>query len=176
MRCILDLLCLSTGDWYKIHPTTHAEFRGEPLEDFITGEYAGLSLGVTRPGGFSGTDAIGMASHSEAMAWLASGEQLPPLILGEGARLGTAGFLTALGERTNLTVGHLISEQATLDERCSARGSKQKESFRKSTATRADNAAKAARQAGILVAELDTTTMDPMKTARLLLFAAQISL
>lgn len=176
MRCILDLLGLGTGDWYKIHPTTHAEFRGEPLEDIVTGEYRGLSLGVTRPGGFSGTDAIGMASHSEAMAWLASGEELPPLILGEGQRLGTGKFLTALGERTDLTVGYLVSEQAILDERCATRGSTQKESFRKSTATGAANSAKAAIEAGIVVVGLDTTSTPPEMAARILLDVSQISL
>lgn len=169
MRAILDLLGVGTGEMYKIHPTTHNEFRGEPLEDIVTGEYRGLSLGVTRPGGFSGTDAIGMASHSEAMAWLESGEQLPPLILGEGSRLGTGKFLTALGTRTDLTIGHLVADRWTLDTRCEERGSTQKESFRKSTATGAANSAKAAREAGIFVAELDTTQMDPMEVAAVLL-------
>lgn len=172
MSAIRYQLGLETGEWYKIYPTTHAEFRGEPLEDIVTGECRGISLGVTRPGGFSGTDAIGMASHSEAMAWLASDEPLPPLILGEGARLCTTGFILALAARTDLTVGYLIASQDVLEERCAARGSNQKASFRKSTATKALNVAKAAREAGIRVVEVDTEDLDPMAVVGIILQAA----
>jgi hypothetical protein len=165
MRVLLDILGLGTGEWYKIFPTTHAEFRGEPLEDIVTGAYKGLSLGVTRPGGFSGTDAIGMASHSEAMAWLESGSELPPLILGEGQRLGTARFLTALAERTDLTVCYLTAERWVLDNRCEERGSNQKESFRKSTATGSANSAAALLAAGVRVMQFDSGKMGSKEIA-----------
>lgn len=175
MTCIQERLGLVTGDWYKIYPTTHAEFRGEPLEDMITGEYRGLSLGVTRPGGFSGTDAIGMASHSEAMAWLEDPTLcLPELILGEGKRLGTGLFLVALAARTDLTVGHLVAPKHVLDFRCDRRGSKQNETFRKATVTQTANTARIAREAGVRVVEIDTETTSSMEAAGILLRAAGI--
>lgn len=171
MAAIRNLLGLTTGDWFKIWPTTHDEFRGEPLEDVITGEVWGLSLGVTREGGFSGTDAIGMASSSEALAWLENAEPLPSLILGEGARLGIRKIFAAAAARTDLTVAYLHAPQATLDTRCEIRGSTQKDVFRKGAATRAANAATAAREVGAQVIEINTSWVDPETCAKLILYA-----
>lgn len=167
MAALLDQLGLVTGDWYKIWPGARCEFRGEPLEDIVTGEVRGLSLGVTRSS-FSGTDAIGLAAQGEAMVWLAEAPELPPLILGEGARLGNPRFLRALSARTRLTVGYLTAPQETLDERLSERAHSMKSSFRKSTATRAANAV-----AGLHVVELDTSELDPSACAAVILSAAR---
>ena len=175
MREIYNQLGVVTGDWYKIHPTTHAEFRGEPMTDVITGEYRGLSLGVTRLG-FSGTDAIGMASSSEAQAWIESDDELPELILGEGSRLTIGKFFAAVAQRCDLTIGHLVAGKEVLDARCEARGSQQSETFRKSGATRAVNACAVAAKAGASILELDTTEYDPVMLANILLSAAEISL
>lgn len=172
MRALLDQLGLATGDWFKIWPSpSRAEFRGEPLEDIVTGEARGLSLGVTR-GEFSGTDAIGLASHGEAMNWLNEAPELPSLILGEGARLGTPLFLTKLSLRTDLTVGHLTVPERVQEERLQRRWAAQEapsgrsEAFRKGTRTRAINAT-----AGVAfrVVELDTSELDPDACAKILL-------
>ena len=185
MAEVLDLLGLGTGDWFKVWPSaTRSEFRGEPLEDIITGEVRGLYLGRHR-GDFSGTDAIGLASHAEAMAWAAEAGVWPQLILGEGQRLGTVGFFAGLAARADLTVGHLTAPQAVLDARCQRRWDAQekgyangnvrpKESFRKSTATRAVNAVAGARLVGTRVVELDTFELSSTECARLLLTSAGI--
>lgn len=157
MSAVHDRLGLVTGDWERLWPDQHGEFRGEPLHDIVTGEIRGLSLGVTRER-FSGTDAIGLASHSEALRWVA-GAELPSLILGEGARLGTGKFLTALGSRTQLRVAHLTASEDVLDERCVARGSNQAASYRKGCRTRARLAAEAAEAAGVEVLHLDTEAL-----------------
>lgn len=176
MRAILEQLEVATGDWYKIWPANgHAEFRGEPLHDLYTDEVRGLSLGVTRPGGFSGTDAIGMASASEAMAWMQDSLELPDLILGEGARLCSGKWFAAVAARCDLTVGHLGAPQSRLDERCRLRGSTQKPTFRAGAATRAQNAAKQAAEEGALVVHLDTEWLPPDECARILLDAADIT-
>lgn len=179
MAAILDLLGVGTGDWFRIWPTTHDEFRGEPLEDIVTGAVRGLYLGIHR-GEFSGTDAIGMASHSEAVHWLEDSPELPDLILGEGARLCTKGFLTTLAGRSDLTVGYLTAPQAVLDERLERRWATQdkvsgrSESFRKGTATRAINAV--ANEAGALFRTVvfDTSQDSPEDCAKKLLEAATL--
>jgi len=171
MAAMLDILSLATGDWHRIWPTNHDEFRGEDLENIFTGKIQGLSLGVTRDGGFSGTDAIGMASSSEAQAWAEEAPEWewPELILGEGSRLTIGKFFVACAARCDLTVGLLTASQERLDMRCMARGSTQKESFRRGAATRAANAAEAARLVGAPVVEVDTSKMSAFHAATLIL-------
>lgn len=175
MAAIIDLLGLATGDWIKVYPSaTRSEFRGELLEDIITGECRGLYLGRNRPE-FPGTDAIGLASHAEALSWARTAPELPDLILGEGQRLGTSGFLGALAERTELTVGHCVAPQEVLDERVGQRWAGQEkpsgrsEGFRKSTKTRAENAVAGARDAGFDVVEIDTSWHGPETWAEIIL-------
>jgi hypothetical protein len=153
--------------------TTRNEFRGEVLEDKETGELRGLYLGRTR-GEFSGTDAIGLASHGEAMNWLREAPSLPPLILGEGARLGTVAFLSALAARTDLTVGHLVAPdeivQSRLEERWARPGVKpSSEAFRKGTRTRGESVAAAASDGGYDVVEIDSSWHGPVTWAEILL-------
>lgn len=168
MAALRDQMGLVTGGWFKVWPDQHGEFRGEPLEDLVTGEYRGLSLGVSRPGDYSGTDAIGMASHSEALRWAQSAE-LPPLVLGEGRRLGTVRFITTMARRGDVTLGYLVAPQELLDERCEMRGSQQSPAFRSGSATQAANTAEAARAAGARVVTLATSTLTPDECATLLL-------
>jgi ribose 1,5-bisphosphokinase PhnN len=176
MQEIRDQLGLVTGsEVIKLWPMPkHAEFRGEPLEDILTGQVVGLSLGRTRPGGFGGTDAIGMASAPEAVAWMEECPALPYLILGEGQRLTVAKFFAAAAARVELTIGYLQAPQEVLDARCKARGSTQTHSFRVAAATRSRNAVDAARRAGAQVVEIDTRVGDATTSASLLLAAAKI--
>ena len=185
MAHMMDLLGLGTGEWVRLWPsTTRSEFRGEPLEDIVTGEVRGLYLGRTR-GEFSGTDALGLACHPEALAWTAEAPEWPELILGEGQRLGTAGIFAGLAARSELTVAHLTAPQAVLDERCERRWASQVKVFRsgkvipaassrKNSATRSVNVAAGARAAGIRVLELDTSEHDPLACARLILESAKL--
>lgn len=194
MSALIDQLGLATnGDaWFSIWPASlegrkmHNEFRGEPLEDIVTGEVRGLYLGRNRKE-FPGTDAIGMASHSEAVAWMENAPELPPLILGEGARIGTGKFLTACARRVDLVVGHLVAPREELDERLAERWSQPTDKvyvndgkitprvkslqFLKASETKAFNAAVAAREAGALVIELDTFELSPIDCVRLLIEA-----
>jgi ribose 1,5-bisphosphokinase PhnN len=177
MAAIMDQLGLDTGEWYKVWPSaTRSEFRGEHLEDVVTGEYRGLYLGRTRPE-FPGTDAIGLASHAEALNWVRIAPELPPLVLGEGARLGTASFLGALAERcSRFVVAHLVAPEGVLDDRLAQRRAGQEresgksESFRKSTVTRARNAV-----AGLPHIEIDTSEKDPQESSRLVLASLEVS-
>lgn len=119
---------------------------------------AGLHLGKTREA-FGGTDALGMVVLHDAVAW-ASEAPLPPLIVGEGARLTHPLFLTALAQRSRLVVIHLWAPPSTLDDRVAARGSVQKDTWRRGQSTRVHNAVKAAAEAGVRIHRV-IATRDP---------------
>lgn len=161
----LNLMGLVTGDPYQPWPVKNTEFRAEPLLDIIDGRQRGVSLGVTRPGGFPGTDAIGMASQPDAVGWVTESDQLPPIIVGEGMRLATYGFLAPLAVRTRLLVMYLNAPDEVLDARCEARGSNQKPQFRKTGATRARNLAGQLRGHGVLVQDCPTEVMSVQEIA-----------
>jgi len=186
MKEIHGQLGVTTGDeiiklWPRRYTNSRgvekvaAEFRGEYLEDVVTDERRGLSLGVTREGGFGGTDAIGMAAAAEAQSWIETCPFLPNVILGEGQRLTSAKFFVAAARRTELTIGELWAPQHVLDARCKARGSTQRESFRVAAATRSKNAVHAARKAGVRVAQIDTQKVSVEEAARFLLQVSRIS-
>lgn len=140
MGAILDRLGVATGEWYMPCPVKNKEFRVEPLEDIVTGARRGTSLGITRPGGFPGTDGLGMAASPDAVRW-AREHDLGPLVLGEGRRLGSVRFLSELGRAAKLLVVHLSASDEVLDARCEARGSEQSATFRRSGRTMASNTA-----------------------------------
>jgi ribose 1,5-bisphosphokinase PhnN len=168
MAAIMDQLGVVTGDWFKVWPSeTRSEFRGENLEDIVTGELRGLYLGRMRDE-YPGTDAIGLASHAEAYAWAREAPEMPALVLGEGARLGTVGFLRSLAARpdTQLVVGHLVVPEAVQLERLARRAKAGNAAFRKGTRTRA---AQAVVDAPFPVVELDTSTESPEACAKKLL-------
>lgn len=85
---------------------------------------------------FSGTDALGMAVQPHAVEWI--GRATCPLVLGEGARLGNAGFLSAarLAGYT-LHLVHLSADPHTLAARRLKRGSKQSPVWIRGAETRA---------------------------------------
>lgn len=115
------------------------------------GRPVGAELGRRREA-FSGTDALAMNVQPKAAQWLT--ERPYPLILGEGMRLGTIGFLKsaqAAGYAVKLL--HLQTPEPVAAARRAQRGSKQDEKWLKAARTRVDN----------LVANLgDTGTLVPV--------------
>lgn len=94
---------------------------------------------------FSGTDALGYSIAPAAAHWIATRPAW--LVLGEGDRLATRGFLgaaEAAGYR--ITLIHLTADPETLDQRCAARGSAQNPAWRRGRATKAANLAGTAPQ------------------------------
>lgn len=71
------------------------ELPGQPKRDLLIDgtDTKAVELGRRRPGGFSGTDALSSTVINSAEPWLFRHEA--PLVLGEGARLGNARFLSA---------------------------------------------------------------------------------
>jgi ribose 1,5-bisphosphokinase PhnN len=87
----------------------------------------GIELGRRREA-FSGTDAMSMSVQPKAVEWIA--RRRHELILAEGARLATYGFLTAA--RTAgyaVTLVHLNAPEKELEARRRARGSDQNPSW-----------------------------------------------
>lgn len=128
------------------------EIRRNPTYEALlneVGDVVGLEVG-RRNGMFSGTDALPMDVHPKAVAWI---KRAPfPLVLGEGMRLGTTGFLTAAtdtGYKVHLVYLHVSQEIAA--RRRARRGSTQSESWIKGAATRAENLYHHAQELGIEV-------------------------
>jgi GTPase SAR1 family protein len=142
-----------------------AEERPERIEGQLRGHVlsrgryetwmTGLYLGILREE-FPGTDGLGMAVMPDALRWVLTRE-LPDVILGEGARLGTTKFLTALSCWTRLTVVLLDAPDDVLDARRRERGSDQDPTWLQGAATRARNAAAGAEAAGVQVVRVDAS-------------------
>ena len=115
----------------------------------------GVYLGKMRQE-FPGTDGLDRASSTTAVDWLESG-RLPRRIVGEGATLATAPFLSSLSSYTELLVAHLVAPLETRRERGHERGSDQAETFLVGTATRSANLATKLRDTGVVVLDVDTT-------------------
>ena len=99
-----------------------------------------LYLGVLREGNHPGTDGLDRASGLTGEEWLETEAHLPPFILAEGATLATTRFLGALNRTTELMVILLTcDDEAEKARRFEQRGTTQKSSFVKSTATAAAN-------------------------------------
>jgi ribose 1,5-bisphosphokinase PhnN len=100
-----------------------------------TARSVGVEIGKRRES-FSGTDALGMAVQPKAVEWIA--RRPHALVLGEGARLGTVGFLhAARSAGYRVIVVHLDSDEATLAARRLQRGSRQNEQWVRGATTRA---------------------------------------
>ncbi|MEW9530676.1 P-loop-containing protein [Microbispora sp. NPDC049125] len=133
---------------FQTTPVPHEQLRrgGEPV---------GLEVGRRRPGGFSGTDALAMNIQPAAVTWIAT--KPAPLVLGEGARLATTGFLS--GARSfgyRVTVFYLHAPEYVLDDRRRERGSNQDPKWMRGATTRAANIA-ARMRLDADVHELDAT-------------------
>jgi hypothetical protein len=118
------------------------------------GSVQGIELGRRRDT-FPGTDTLSMSVSPRACAWLAT--HPAELILGEGDRLATRGFLdAAAASGYTVTLVHVTAPQADLDARCTQRGSTQNDTWRRGRATKAQRlAAYAAQHHTLLLA--DTT-------------------
>jgi hypothetical protein len=92
-------------------------------------------LGITREGGFSGTDALSMSVQPKVEDWMRTAPY--ELVLGEGDRLGNVKFLSAmLNLNWRVNVAHLIASPDLLDIRCAERGSNQSATWRSGRATK----------------------------------------
>lgn len=99
----------------------------------------GLYLGKMREQ-FPGSDGLSRTCGTTAAVWVTEGN-LPAYIIGEGATLTTARFLTALAANTDLLIVHLYARLETVLDRCLERGSNQNLGFIKASGTRAAKAA-----------------------------------
>ncbi|MCQ9384423.1 P-loop-containing protein [Brevibacterium moorei] len=124
---------------------------------------SGAYLGV-RGGRFPGTDRLSMAVSPQAVEWALS-NRVPEIVVGEGARLGTAKFLAALSSSCDLLVGHLVAAEYVTAERFAVRGSAQSDSWVAGRVTAAANAAQDLEGAGVRVLEVDTSAAGPGEVA-----------
>lgn len=89
-----------------------------------------------RRAAFSGTDALGMSIQSKAVEWIATRPHA--LVLAEGARLGTTGFLLAARRAAyRVVLVHLDPPPDALAGRRAQRGSNQNPAWMRGAATRA---------------------------------------
>lgn len=118
---------------------------------------------------FGGTDALPMDVSPKACAWVEH-PSCPPLLLGEGDRLGHTGFLMAARSAGyTVTLGYLTAPPHLLDERCANRGSSQSPSWRTGRATKAFRLVYAAEKLdGMTVVTIDTAVTGPAAAAALL--------
>lgn len=140
-------------DW-DIGPYTkwHREVFGHYLEHPEKGR--GAYLGHLRPE-YPGTDALSLSAAPRVLEWM---DALPLLgldwVFGEGARLTHMGFLNELAARTDLTVVYLHLDPEEAARRRDARGGKLlSDQYCKIATTKAQNVARACREAGIKVVE-----------------------
>lgn len=113
---------------------------------------------------FSGTDALSMGVAPKAYQWIATRPH--PLILGEGDRLATKGFLNAT--RTagyDVWLINLVAAPNTLTTRRAQRGSTQNDTWMRGRATKAVNLANAAHSNGWNCVTLDVTSGTPHEHA-----------
>lgn len=145
------------SDGYTIEAADRLEGQlwGEKL--WAGDRYAGIRLGRSRET-FSGTDALGMAVNPDAIRWLETGD-LPPLILGEGARLGNLRFQIALHNKTSALT--ILLRAADAAERREKRGSQQDPNWIKGRATASLKLFHTIVELGLPALSLDTTSMTP---------------
>lgn len=143
-----------TSGWDRVldrtHPVPHSR-----LNSRVNGRTFGVELGVPRPD-FPGTDALAMDIGPRALQFMAT--SFVHFGLGEGSRLATRPFLGGLVQRgARLLLVSLTAPQELLDERWTARGSKQNPSWRKGAATRARHLVDwAMLDSGIMVLHINT--------------------
>lgn len=108
-------------------------YRPQPVPE--SARVVGVELGRRRAA-YSGTDALGMAVQPHAVEWI--GRATCPLVLGEGARLGNVGFLSAARlAGYALYLVHLSADGRTLADRRLQRGSHQSPVWIRGAETRA---------------------------------------
>lgn len=119
------------------------------------GELVAAEAGHWRPG-FPGTDTLALNAHPQALAWIANAPH--ELVLAEGDRLATAGFLQAARSAGyGCHLASLTVPSGVLDARCAARGSTQNPAWRRGRATKTERLTAHAEAAGHHVIHLDAT-------------------
>jgi ribose 1,5-bisphosphokinase PhnN len=119
----------------RTQPFAHDHLLRHDPTGLLSSDPVAVELGKRRDA-FSGTDSLGMSVQPKAVEWIATKPH--SLILGEGARLGTVGFLMAArNSGYKVMLVHLTADQHTLAERRLARGSTQNEQWMRGAATRA---------------------------------------
>lgn len=114
---------------------------------------------------FPGTDALSYGVHPQAVTW-AQHAELPAVLVGEGQRLGTVQFLTALAARTPTRVVWLRAHPTTLAAR--RNGRTQNPAWVAAAETRAANLAANLAAAGVPVGTIDTTTISAARVAAMI--------
>lgn len=129
-----------------------ADWIGVPRDDegmprtelFHADRLVGAELGRHRAT-FSGTDALAMNIHPVAVRWIAAAPH--PLLLGEGQRLGTRGFLTAAREAgRSVDLVWLDPPEESCRLRRVRRGARQNPQWVRASTTRAARLAEASRE------------------------------
>jgi ribose 1,5-bisphosphokinase PhnN len=140
---LMAALTAEAGRHPQTKPFAHTVLLGRQ------GAPVGAELGRRRET-FSGTDALAMNVQPKATQWLA--ERPYPLILGEGMRLGTIGFLeAAAGAGYAVKLVHLEVPEETAAQRRAQRGSNQDEKWLKAARTRVGNLVARLGEVGTLV-------------------------
>jgi len=143
--------------------------------DLLTGPYGytAVELGRRRER-FPGTDTLSMAVQPQVLAWLDGAPAA--LILGEGDRLATLGFLTGAaqaGHRVHLFM--LDAPGTLLDARCAQRGSTQSARWRAGRATKNARLAAHAEHHGLPVTLLDGRLTVPELATRMMTALPQLT-
>ena len=127
------------------------------------GEERGVYLGRRRVA-FSGTDAINKNNHRIAVEWALHG--LPPVVVGEGQRLATPGFLGALALDAELLVLALDAPDEILRERRARRGDANPDvNTAKGLRTRTRNLGRWAEENNVAFREVDSTDLGDVESA-----------
>ncbi len=109
--------------------------RPDPATGLWSSDPVAIELGKQRDA-FSGTDALSMSVQPLAVDWIIGRPHT--LVLGEGARLATVGFLGAAAvSGYDVHLVHLEASPATLDVRRVGRGSSQSPQWMRGAETRA---------------------------------------
>lgn len=123
MRLLTDGLDVA---WER-RPFAHARYYDDD-------RLIGAQIGGHHPE-FPGTDRLSMAVQPKAIAWVAG--RPAPVVLGEGDRLATAGFLDALAAAADrFDLVWLDTAPADAAARAAARGSTQNEQWRRGRETK----------------------------------------
>lgn len=138
------------------------QVKGHRLLDESDGVTRGVYLGEMREQ-FPGTDSLGMGASPRAVEFLRRSRI--PLVIGEGARLGTGKFLGEVSGFSEVTLIHLTARMGVLESRRAKRGSEQSDTWARGAATRASKAFKAAGDLGLRAMELDTSEMSPREVS-----------
>lgn len=127
----------------------------------VLGDQVAVSLGKRRPG-FAGTDALSMSASPRVLEWMHETD-LPEMVLGEGARLGTPRFLVQADFHADVTLVQLTAGTSTLNRRCAEKGLS--DTYRKGRATASDSCYTAVSSLGIRSLRLETGNEPPAAIA-----------